>query len=418
MSNDAFSRRDFLRTGATATAALVASGNYAHAGGYADKLKVGLVGCGGRGTDAARNCMDSSENVEIHAMGDLFQDVLNGSRGNLKGIGTKYNVSDDRAFFGWDAYKKVIASGVDMVILATPPGFRPIHLKAAVDAGKNVFMEKPVAVDAAGIKSVIESAMRAKEKGLAIVAGTQRRHQGDYLETMKRIHDGAIGDIVAAQVWWNQGGLWLKNRQPSWSDVENQIRNWIYYSWVGGDHIVEQHIHNIDVANWAMRAHPLKCTGIGGRQSRTGAGYGHVFDHFACEFEYPGGVIVTSQCKQQDGTHSKVAERIVGTKGVSNAQSSIKGDNNFRYDGNHKNAYVQEHTDLIASIRAGKPLNEGVQVAESTMSAIMGRMACYTGQEITWEMAMGSTEVLMPQTVEFGTMAVAPIAVPGLTKFA
>jgi predicted dehydrogenase len=408
------SRRDVLKAAATAGAALLASGNYAYAAPR-ETLRVGLIGCGGRGTGAAENCMSSSPNVELVAMGDLFQDRLDRSRKGLQSLGGKNRVTDERAFVGWDAYQKVLASDVDMVILATPPGFRPMHLKAAVEAGKHVFMEKPVAVDPTGVRSVIQSSQEAARKGLAIVAGTQRRHQAGYIETIKRIHRGAIGDVVAAQCYWNGGGLWNYDRQPSWSDMEWQVRNWLYFTWLSGDHIVEQHVHNLDVINWVMKAPPVKCIGTGGRQQRTDPAYGHIYDHFAIEYEYPNGVRVLSMCRQQDGTFGRVAENVVGTKGTADPANSIRGASRWRFEGEEKNPYVQEHIDLIASIRAGKPLNEGKQIAESTLTAIMGRLAAYTGQEVSWEHAMNSPLNLMPEKLEFGQLPVSPVAVPGKT---
>lgn len=410
----ALSRRGFLKSSAAVTA-LVATGNYAFAQG-SGVIRVGVIGCGGRGTGAAGDCINAADKVELVAMGDLFEDRLNGSRNRLKNsLGEKFKVTDDRCFTGFDNYQKVIGSGVDLVILASPPGFRPAHLKAAVEAGKHVFMEKPVAVDPAGIRSVLASSDLAAQKSLGIVAGTQRRHDKGYQAVMERLHAGAIGDIVSAQCYWNQGGLWNHARKPEWSDMEWQVRNWLYFAWLSGDHIVEQHVHNLDVVNWALRAHPVKAMGMGGRQVRTGPEYGHIFDHFTVEYEYPGGVRVTSMCRQIDGTASRVGENIVGTRGTSNGSSSIRGENAFRFEGQRPNPYVQEHTDLIASIRAGKPLNEGRQIAESTMTAIMGRMSAYTGKEVTWEQAMGSQLDLMPKTLAFGPLPVAEVAVPGKT---
>jgi predicted dehydrogenase len=291
-----------------------------------------------------------------------------------------------------------------------------MHLKAAVEAGKHVFMEKPGAVDPAGVRSLIASADLAAAKKLGIVAGTQRRHQNGYVETMKRIHDGAIGDIVAAQCYWNQGYLWMTPRQSGWSDVEWQIRNWNYFTWLSGDHIVEQHVHNLDVINWALQAHPVKALGMGGRQARTHPNYGHVYDHFAVEYEYPNGVRVMSMCRQIDGTAWRVSERVVGTKGIADPSGSIRGTTAWRYDGSGNNPYVQEHTDLINSIRAGKPLNEGRQLAESTLTAIMGRMSAYTGQEVTWEQALNSKLDLVPAELALGPKPVDPVAMPGQTR--
>ncbi|HVK03753.1 MAG TPA: Gfo/Idh/MocA family oxidoreductase [Armatimonadaceae bacterium] len=422
----AVSRRSFLHRSAVAAAAtagtgsaLLSSGNYAFAQG-SDTLKVGVVGCGGRGSGAASNILEADPATQIVAIGDAFEDRAKGCRDSLtKQKPDRVKLPDDRVFVGLDAYKKVIDSGVDIVILATPPGFRPLHLKAAVDAGKHVFVEKPVGVDPAGIRSVFESADRAKQKNLAIVAGTQRRHENRYRETIKRIHDGAIGDIVGAQCYWNQGGLWMHKRKPEWSDAEWQIRNWLYFTWLSGDHIVEQHVHNIDVINWAMNAHPVKALGMGGRQVRTDPAYGHIFDHFTIEFEYPNGMKMLSMCRQIDGTASRVGESLVGTKGTSNAASNIKdakGQTIYRFEGSNPNPYVQEHVNMIASIRAGKPLNEGRQVAESTLTAIMGRLSAYTGQEVTWDQMLAMPIDIVPAKVELGPLPVAPVPVPGRTK--
>ncbi|MBI5865135.1 MAG: Gfo/Idh/MocA family oxidoreductase, partial [Planctomycetes bacterium] len=348
-----------------------------------DRIRVGLIGCGGRGTGAAIDCANAEPNVEFVALGDLFQDRLDGSRKTLnEKVGARCKVTDGNCFTGFDAYKGVLNAPIDLVILATPPGFRPIHLKAAVEAKKHVFMEKPVAVDPIGARSVIDSAELASQQGLGIVAGTQRRHEASYIETMKRIHDGAIGKIVAAQCYWNQEGLWVNKKQPNWSDMEWQCRNWLYFSWLSGDHIVEQHVHNIDVINWALQATPVKCVGMGGRQWRTGPEYGNIWDHFAVEYEYPGGVRVLSMCRQTEKTSTRVSEHLVGEKGMANPNGSIEGRKAWKYEAPEKpvNPYVQEHADLIASIRAGKPLNEGVRIAESTLTAIMGRMSGYTGR--------------------------------------
>jgi myo-inositol 2-dehydrogenase/D-chiro-inositol 1-dehydrogenase len=312
----------------------------------------------------------------------------------------------------------VLATDIDLVLLATPPGFRPRHLAAAVAAGKHIFTEKPVCVDAAGFRSVIATYEQSVQKNLAIVAGTQRRHQAEYLETIRRIQDGAIGDIVSAQVYWNQGGLWHRARQPEWTDVEWQLRNWLYFTWLSGDHIVEQHVHNIDVANWVLGAHPIKAVGVGGRQWRTDPAFGHIYDHFAIDFEYPNGVRVLSMARQIDGSANHVGERFLGTKGHSDPAGTIEGANPWRYQPPQTkvNPYVQEHIDLIASIRAGKPLNELKQVAESTLTAILGREAAYTGQEVTWDDVANAPLDLTPPTVAFGPLPVEPVPIPGRTK--
>ena len=415
------SRRDFLKSSVASAALLTAGalpiGQRAWAAG-SDVIKVGVVGCGGRGSGAAMDCIKSSDGMKIVALGDLFQDRVDGLYNKLadnQEVKDKVDLSRDRVFTGFDAYKKVIDSGVDMVILASPPGFRPTHLKYAVEHGKHVFMEKPVAVDATGVRIVLAAGELAATKKLGIVAGTQRRHQFPYIENMKRIHDGAIGEIVSAQCYWNQGGLWNHARQPEWTDMEWQVRNWLYFTWLSGDHICEQHVHNIDVINWALNDHPIKCVGMGGRQVRTAPAYGHIFDHFAIEFEYPNGARLMSMCRQIDGCVSNVSERVTGTKGVSGCGGWIKAKTDWKYEGPNPSPLQQEHADLIAGIRAGKPLNEAKRIAESVLTAVMGRMSAYTGQEVSWEQALNSKEDLMPEKLELGPLPVAPVAVPGKT---
>jgi len=414
-------RRDFLKTSARLTTAALAShllgSSFTYPNG-SDKLRVGLIGCGGRGTGAARDCVQAAPDVEIYALGDLFPDRLNGCRQRLqKALGDRFKVSEDRCFVGFDAYRQVINSGVDLVILATPPGFRPLHFKAAVEAGKHVFMEKPIAVCPTGVRMVMEAGKLAAQKGLGVVAGTQRRHKKSYLETIKRIHEGAIGKIVAAQCYWNQGGLGVRKRRPEWSDVEWQIRNWLYFTWLSGDHLVEQHIHNLDVINWVLGTHPVKCMGMGGRQARTAPEYGHIYDHFAIEYEYPEGVKVLSMCRQIDGCANRVSEYVMGTEGTADPGRWIRGKVSYRFAGRGTNPYVQEHADLINSIRAGEPLNETQNVAESTLTAIMGRMSAYTGKEVTWEQALNSKLNLVErcENPKFGPMPVDPVAIPGKT---
>ena len=426
------SRRAFVQTTAAATAGLVIPRSL-HAAAYAaappgDVIRIGVVGCGGRGTGAARDAMRGSENVQVVALGDLFPDRLASARANLTkavaenaALAPKYKVTDERCFTGFDAYQKVIDSGIDLVILASPPGFRPAHLAAAVAAGKHIFTEKPVAVDPAGVRSVIETAAAAKRKGLAVVAGTQRRHDPGYLATIERIHGGAIGHVLSGQVFWNQGGLWHAARKPEWTDTEWQIRNWLYFTWLSGDHVVEQHIHNIDVANWVVGAHPLKATGVGGRQQRTDPRYGHIFDHFAVDFEYPNGVHVLSMCRQIEGAANHIGEQFVGSAGNATPSGTIEaGAKSFKFSPPTPpvNPYVQEHTDLVASIRAARPLNELQQVAESTLSAIMAREAAYTGQVVTWDELLNAPQSITPPTVAFGPLPVPGVATPGQTKLA
>ncbi|MBN2130970.1 MAG: Gfo/Idh/MocA family oxidoreductase [Sedimentisphaerales bacterium] len=430
-SSESVSRRTFMHGSVASFVALGVGGGRLFAAG-SDTIRVGLVGCGSRGTGAVRNCVDSAPNLEITALGDVFKDRVDACLKTLKTDGDKdwsssqpwryagkVKVTPETCFTGFDAYKKVIAADVDLVILATPPHFRPIHLKAAIEAGKHVFMEKPVAVDPVGIRSVLASSEMARRKGLAIVAGTQRRHDPRYMEVMKRVHAGDIGEVVAGQCYWNQG--WVRQwgfyheRQPGWSDMENQCRNWYYYTWLSGDHIVEQHVHNIDVINWAMGAHPVLAMGMGGRQVRTEPEFGNIYDHFAVEYEYPNGARILSMARQIIGCSERIAERIVGARGVA-VGGEITGAKPYRYDGPNVNPYEQEHTDLIESIRKGRPLNEGKQVAESTMTAIMGRMSAYTGRALKWDWAMNASKLdLSPNKYELGDVPVRPLAVPGKT---
>ena len=420
------SRREFLKTSTAAAAGgTLAMHLKTVPGAYAagsDMIRVGLIGCGGRGTGAATDVLNAAQGVKIVAMGDVFKDKIASSRENLlkQFPADKIDVPNERMFIGFDAYEKVLASDINYVILATPPGFRPQHLKAAVAAGKTIFTEKPVAVDGPGVRSVLETYEESLKKGLHIVSGLQRHHQTGYIETMKQIKSGAIGDIVAARAYWNQGGLWKNERQQGWSDLEYQMRNWLYYTWLSGDHIVEQHVHNIDVINWAMGAHPVRALGIGGRQVRTEPIYGHIYDHFTVAFEYENGVHMMSMCRQQPNTDGNVSEAAAGTKGnVNFARYQITGATSWRFQASKdNNPYVQEHTDLIEHLRAGKPINELKMVAESTLTAIMGRMSAYTGKVVTWEQALNSKENLMPPKLEWGEMKVPPVAMPGLTELA
>jgi predicted dehydrogenase len=422
-------RREVLK--ATSMASLAAA-FHATGGAFAayasEKIKVGVIGCGGRGTDAALNCAAASPDVVITAMGDLFPDMLEDSKKTLKGkLGERFTVTPETAFSGFDAFKKVCATDCDLVILAAPPFFRPQHLAAAIEAGKHVFCEKPVAVDPQGIKSVIATSELAAKKSLAIVAGTQRRHQAHYVELMKRVHGGDLGEIVAGQCSWTMGALWLeraaenwKNKtDKKWSDMEWQVRNWLFTGWASGDHIVEQHVHNLDVINWALGSHPVKCVGMGGRQARTDPMFGNIYDHFAIEYEYPNGVRVLSMCRQTAGAAESVAERVVGSKGVTFSDSTdanIKGLKAWQNDAASPNPYVVEHADLIASIRAGKPLNEGKQVAESTLTAIMGRMSAYTGRALSWDWVLNASKLdLTPGKLELTSLPALEISVPGKT---
>jgi len=421
MSNEhstAVTRRDFVKTAAAASLAVTVPYPLGAFAAETDAIKIGIIGCGGRGTGAAIDCLKAAEGIEVVALGDLVQDRLDSALARLtKQFPDRVKVPANRRFTGFDNYLGVCGCpDVNLIVTAAPPGFRPRHLKAAIEAGKNVFMEKPVAVDPVGVRSVIASSDLARQKGLAVVAGTQRRHQTSYLEMMKRIADGQIGEIVAAQCYWNQGELWVKERQPNMTEMEWQCRNWLYFSWLSGDHIVEQHVHNIDVVNWAMGAMPKNVMGMGGRQVRVAPQFGNIFDHFFVEFEYPNGVRVASSCRQIKGCADRVDERIVGTKGVAWGSGKITGEKPWAFEGKERNPYELEHVDLIASIRGGKPLNEGRQIAESTMCAIMGRMSAYTGRAISWDWAMTASKLdLSPAKYEFGTNPVDPVATPGVT---
>jgi predicted dehydrogenase len=422
-NNNSISRRSFLKsTAAVSAAAMGVSGRGVFAGG-SERVRVGLIGCGGRGTGAAEDCLNADGAVEIVAMGDLFGDRLGGSFGNLKGkFGDRIKATPETMFTGFDCYKKVIGvDGVDIIISATPPHFRPIHLKAAIEAGKNVFMEKPAGTDPAGIRSVIASAELAEKKGLAIVAGTQRRHQKNYPDIMKRIHDGAIGDIRAAYAYWNGGdmiGYWKWWEKGNMTGMEWQCRSWPWFVWTSGDHYVEQHVHNLDIINWALGSHPVSALGMGGRQVRT---QGNIWDHFSVEYEYPNGVRVLSMARQINGCTDNVSERVVGTKGSAytdgGGNGRIDGENAYNYSGPNPNPYVEEHKDLIASIRAGKPLNEGKRVAESTMTAILGRMSAYTGRGMKWDWAMQASKLdLSPEKYDLSAdIPMRPVAIPGQT---
>ncbi len=418
------SRRSFVEASGLALAALAAPRQaFAIGRRTVDPIRIGLVGCGGRGTGAVRDAVRASDNVQIMALGDLFPDrITSAQTGFARTVAedprfaAAYKVTPEKCFTGFDAYKQVLATDCDLVILATPPGFRAEQLMAAVNAGKHVFTEKPVAVDVKTALAAIAAADIAKAKGLGIVAGTQRRHDPRYRETIRRIHDGAIGQVVSGQVYWNQGGLWSNVRKPGWSDMEFQLRNWLYYTWLSGDHIVEQHVHNIDVANWVMGGHPVRATAMGGRQTRTDPLYGHIFDHFAVEYEYSDGRRVLSMCRQQDGTASKVGESFQGSLGQSNAYDTIEGKNAWKHarlEG--MNPYVEEHRDLVASIRAGKPLNEGRQIVESNLTAILGREAAYTGQSLTWDELLASNLSILPTTFALGPLATPAVPTPGET---
>ncbi len=356
---------------------------------------------------------------ELVAMADLFEDRLAGSlKYLLSRKKLNVNVSEDMRFVGFDAYKRVLDTDVDLVLFTTPPGFRPMMVEAAIEAGKNVFMEKPVAVDPVGVRRIIAAGAKAQEKGLAVVAGTQYRHAKQWMDTIAEIHDGRIGEILSGRAYYLTGLLWHRGTKPDESQVAYQVRNWLYHDWIAGDHIVEQHIHTIDVCDWAMGSHPVKAVGMGGRLNRTEEKWGNIYDHFSIDYEYPGGKHVTSVCRQMDHCHNHVSATFTGTQGWANPYwGKIDGEFPWKYEGKApRGMYVQEHTDLVESIRCGKPLNEAEQVAHTTLTAIMGREAAYTGREITWEQMMKSDLSLSEDVIAFGDKAVRPVPRPGAKR--
>jgi predicted dehydrogenase len=430
-SDSLTSRRDFLKSSALVGSALAApailSSNL-FAGTNSDTLRVGLVGCGGRGSGAADQALTADKNVILTAMADAFEDRLQTS---LKNLQTKHpekvKVTPEKCFVGLDAYQKLIDSGVDVVLLATPPAFRPAHLKAAVAANKHVFTEKPMATDAPGVRSVLATAEEAKKKNLSLVAGFCYRYSHGVRGIMNRIHDGAIGDVRALYTTFNTGSVWAPfARRPEWTDMQYQVKNWYYYTWLSGDHIVEQAVHCLDKMSWAMKdVPPVKCVAHGGRQTRTGPEFGNIFDHFSVVYEYASGARGFHFSRQQDHCYSDNSDYILGSDGVGHIVRAfsgpyiIKGKTNWRFrEDKATDMYQNEHDEFFASIRDGKPMNDGQWMANSTLIAIMGRMAAYTGQEVTWEQAMSSEERLVPENPGWDTpIAVAPVAMPGQTKF-
>jgi predicted dehydrogenase len=427
------SRRDFLKTSGAAVGAAalgsLAIGRSAHAAGD-DVLKVGLIGCGGRGTGAAVNAMNADKNAKIVALADAFEDRVKGSLANLKKQRPEQvAVSDDHVFVGFDAYEKLLASGVDVVLLCETPHFRPRHLKAAIDAGKHVFCEKPVAVDGPGYRSILATTEEAKKKNLCIVSGLCWRYDPAVQETMKRVLDGAIGDILAIQETYLTGGLWFREKTEKQSEIEYQMRNWYNFHWLSGDHNVEQHVHSLDKGSWAMGDKPpVRAWGLGGRQARDHSPqYGNIFDHHAVVYEYASGARMYSYCRQQKGCYGDVADHFFGTKGTCCVlpKYTIKGATEWKFSGQGGSMYDLEHVALFKAIRSGTPINNGQYMAVSTMLAVLGRMVNYTGQVITWDQAINSQEALVPSEYSFnGVPPVVPgadgkytIAVPGTTEF-
>jgi predicted dehydrogenase len=387
-------------------------------------LKAGVIGCGGRGTGAAINFLSAGPNLRIVALGDTFKDRVDSCKAEiLKKKGQEVPV--DKCFVGFDAFQKVLDAGIDIVILATPPFFRPGHLAAAVAARKNIFSEKPVCVDPTGARSVMATALKAKELELTIVTGTQRRHQRNYVANYQQVVAGNIGDIVGGNAWWNGGKLWHRDANKDWTEMEWMIRNWVNWCWLSGDHIVEQHVHNLDVINWFTGSHPVKATAFGARHRRV---TGDQFDNFSVDYVFENGMHVHSMCRQINGTPSNVSERIQGTKGSTNCIDSIHdlaGAEIWKYEypldaegkpskGKMMDPYVQEHIDMVTAIRTGKPFNELENTAISTMTAIMGRVSAYTGKDTTWDEMMNSDMKLGPKVFEFGPVDVPKeVPIPG-----
>jgi len=407
-----------------------------------DSIKVALVGCGGRGTGAAMQAMLSKQNVKLVAMSDAFRDRLDdcykalmsddlsdwtGTTGNIK---EKIAVPEENKFVGFDGYKKAIALA-DVIILTTPPGFRPIHFEEAVNQGKHIFMEKPVATDPAGIKRVLDAAIIAKQKKLNVVVGLQRHYQNSYRELYKKYKEGMIGEIVSAQAWWNNEGVWVNPRKYNQTEMEYQMRNWYYFNWLCGDHIVEQHIHNIDVINWFKGGYPVKAQGMGGREVRKGKEYGEIFDHHYVEFIYADGSVLNSQCRHIKGTMSKVDELMMGTKGnIYCGAANItdrKGKVLYQFDRTRENnPYQTEHDELFAAIAKKEyKFDDTENGAKSTMTAILGRLATYTGQVVEFDKALNSGMSIMPTKFDFNALPPIlpdadgnyPVAVPGVTNY-
>ncbi len=428
-------RRDFLKAAALAGGglltgrAILGGGQRAFGahGGGSDVLRIGLVGCGGRGTGAAADALQADPNVQLVAMADLFEDRLKSSLAILRKneeIGKKVAVAAERQFVGFDAYKQLIASGVDVVLLTTPPHFRPMHLKAAVDAGLHVFAEKPVAVDAPGVRSVLATCAEAKKKNISVVSGLCLRCSYAFRELVRRIHDGALGEIHTLQADDYRGTIWTRTRMPGDTDMHWQTRNWYYYTWLSGDFNVEQHVHFLDVCAWVMRGrYPARAIGMGGRQVRTGPQFGNIFDHHSVIYEYDDGVKFFSNTRQMAGCTEDMSAAAAGSKGRAifvegkGRAQIVNGNERWTFRGPDNNIYHTEHDEMFAAIRKGQPINNGEYMAKSTLLAILGRMATYTGQAITWEQALNSKEDLSPPKYEWGPLPEPPVAMPGITPF-
>lgn len=422
-------RRQFLKsTAAVAGVSFVRDWTipHVHAAG-SELVRVGLIGCGGRGTGAAAQALRADPQTRLVALADVFEDRLANSLASLQQdevIAGRIDVPESRRHVGFDAYRQLIDGDVDVVLLCEPPHFRPRHLRYAIEAGKHVFAEKPVAVDAPGVQSVLASCELAATKRLSVVSGLCLRYSRGFRETIARLHEQAIGQITTLQANDFRGPIWVRPRQPDWTDMHWQMRNWYYFTWLSGDFNVEQHVHLLDVCSWVMRdEYPVKAIGSGGRQVRTGEQYGNIYDHHSVIYEYANGTKLFSHCRQQPGCHNEIAAYATGTRGhaqLREGRLAIFGESTWRFrEGDQKdNFYQTEHDELFASIRAGQPLNNGDYMAKSTLLAIMGRMATYTGQQVTWEQALNSKEDLTPERYDWGPIPSPPIAIPGVTKLA
>jgi len=418
-------RREILK--AAAIAGTLGTLPEARAAG-GEVLRIGLVGCGGRGTGAASQALAADPDVKLVAMADAFEDRLQESLSFLQSdstVHTKVDVPPERRFVGFEAFEKLIGSGVDVVLLCTPPQFRPSQLRQAVEAGKHVFAEKPVAVDAPGVRSVLESCKQAKAKNLSVVSGLCLRYDAGFRETVRRLHDGGVGEVHTLMANDYRSGRWSKPREPGMTEMLYQMRNWYNFTWLSGDFNVEQHVHHLDLCAWVMKdRYPVKAIGMGGRQVLTEPEYGQIYDHFSVTYEYADGARIFSNCRQQPGCKNDMSVQVVGSQGRAELSERRKGlsirssGGDWFFNGTKNQMYQAEHDELFAGIRAGKPINNGEYMARSTLLAIMGRMAAYTGQEITWEMAMNSREDLSPS--RYGWDASPPpsaVAVPGQTPF-
>lgn len=419
-------RREFLLATAAAGTLALSLPPAAHAAG-SDLLKVGLIGCGGRGSGAATQALRADQNVKLWALGDAFDDRLQTSLKAIsrgEGLADKVDVPAERQFVGFNAYQQVIDC-CDVVLLCTPPQFRPLHLQAAVAAGKHVFAEKPVAVDAPGVRSVLATCAQAKQKGLSVVSGLCLRYDPGFRAAIDRIHEGAIGKVLAFQANDYRGKLWLREREAGWSDMTWQMRNWYYFTWLSGDFNVEQHVHFLDVGAWLFgNQYPVRAIGMGGRQVRTGPEFGNIYDHFSIVYEYADGGRLYSNCRQQANCFNNMSGYVLGSAGTADLSERkrglvVKGKGDaWTYSGPEADMYQIEHNELFASIRSGKPINNGEYMAHSTLLAIMGRMAAYTGQAITWEQALNSQEDLTPTAYNWDAPLASPtVAIPGVTKF-